>query len=330
MVQTLTLINYYNLFYYLPTQFAGDPTQLLVVDTGSSDTWARGTTCVSIDESCVGNKMGLGGTFTNLNFEETYGDGSVVSGGIYFGSPNFNGLSCPLLYYGNMTEMNGWADESSDGIVGLAQISSSIIYEKTQIRQSFFIYSLGYTQFGLYFNNFENETSLDSQLSLGGYDPSRYQGSITWIPTNDANYWQMSVVGGTVNVFGNIYPIDSATVTNIVFDTGSVVNVLPLNAINGICSNIVGCAYDDTFAKYVFPCTSILPNLQFNIGGHTWIIPGFHYSSNYSTEEVGDLCTVLMQENTALDLDIFGTSFFRAYYTAFDLTNGQFGYAIPN
>lgn len=328
---TIYLQNYNNLIYYISAQFGGLPTQFLGIDTGSSDTWARGTQCVSLDQSCDGNKMGKkGGTYYGSTFQEKYADGTSITGEIYSGSPNFNGITPSLIYYGNATEINGLV-HSIDGILGLAQLQGSDIYLETGHSEALFMNSLGISQFGLYFNNYKNETATTCRMNINGYDSALYQGSLTWIPTTSNTYWQMSLYSGTVSVFGNSFPLDTGPVRDMVFDTGSSFIFLSNTAVEGICSNIVGCAYDPLSQFYIFPCTSYLPNMEFNIGGNTWTIPGFHYSYNYTSQTKGDRCVLMITSQNALSTSsLMGTPFFRTYYTAYDLATGQFGYALAN
>ena len=165
----------------------------LNIDTGSSDTFIRGTSCVNNvgDGSCTGAKLdpkmtslssiqaspatsplvGLNKTWTT-----TYGLGNVT-GDIYNFTITVAGLDATFPI-GVATSMNGHA--GSDGILGLgfnsvSRIAQSLSQTSTSsiptVNANFFDtlgFSKGSNVFGLYLSS-----SQAGELALGGFDTTR-------------------------------------------------------------------------------------------------------------------------------------------------------------
>jgi|FreactcultuFSWF8_1027224.scaffolds.fasta_scaffold00670_17 hypothetical protein len=329
-VVTINAFNYFNYYYYIPVQFGGPPTQYLLLDTGSSDTWAIGTSCVSTDASCTGPKMGtVGGTNYGYPFEVIYGGGAEAFGEVYSGSPNFNGISPSLMYYGNASEAKNLV-ANRDGILGLGQLDASDIYTTTGQSEALFMNALGVSQYGLYFNNYGNVSAQTSCINIGGYNSALYNGSLTWLTSNSNSLWQISASGGTVSVYGNNYDLTSSgAYPNLWFDTGVPNLAFPLVVVNGICSAIPGCEYNNEENRYTFSCTSYLPNIVISVSGNTWTIPGYLYSNNYTSKNSGAVCSLFI--NTPPPdyyFSFLGAPFHRVYYTAYNLATKQIGYAL--
>lgn len=131
-------------------------------------------------------------------------------------------------------------------------------------------------------------------------------------------YWACQVSG-----FGlkstNYEKSSSRTYTNIIFDTGTNILLLPLDYLMDLDSYLskFGCQKNKNEDNgYQIVCTTYdLPNFTFNINGNTFMIPYyylFYKSSSYYVPNV------VFEKS---DLYIIGSPFFLSFHTFFDKEN---------
>lgn len=190
------LANAQNLLYTCNVTIGKGQVLALDLDTGSSDTWVRGKGCASTDGSCDDKFQHLDSsdstlTSTGKSYSVQYGSGSV-EGKVYNAPVSIGGLTATYPI-GVSTKETGFSDGAEAGLMGMGYNAISQISQQTKTNANFFD-GLGFSGdknvFAFYFSNYPNG---DGELTLGGYNPKRFTGPITWIPVNSQTYFQFDV-----------------------------------------------------------------------------------------------------------------------------------------
>ena len=182
------------------------------LDTGSSDTWVRGSACIvgpadlsSGRDSCKGPKFNTSdpaiSRIGQAKFETEYGTG-LVKGDIYKGEVGIGGVKASIPFGVSTFEEGFDHNVTFDGLIGLGFDSISTI--SGEINQSAsFVDGLGFSSssniFSFYFSNAKDGAD-KGEVSFGGYNVAKFTGDITWLPLTDQSYWQFKWTGATVKV----------------------------------------------------------------------------------------------------------------------------------
>lgn len=193
----------------------------LDLDTGSSDTWARGKGCQSSDGSCAANLKSIDTadkTLVNTKklFEVTYGSGNV-SGTIYNAKVSIGGLAATIPI-GVSTAEYSFNDPFQAGLMGFAFNSISNIGHTTGKNANFFdgLKLKGKSNiFSFYFSNAADSADT-GELTLGGVNSAKFTGPITYVPLNSQTYWQFDFSSWAYSV-GSVQGTLSG---NAIADTG--------------------------------------------------------------------------------------------------------------
>ncbi|KAJ1563682.1 hypothetical protein HK405_001164, partial [Cladochytrium tenue] len=307
-----SLTNDENFLWNAPVYIGNAQAFSLDLDTGSADTWVRGSSCTSSDGSC-----GVSGqakfstsdstvTATGTSFSVSYGSGSV-SGKVYLGPVELGGLTA-TVDFGVSTSETGFSD--SDGLLGLGYSSISNIAAEG-FTKSNFIDQLGLStnEFSFYLSNYADSDS--GEVTIGGVDTSKYTGSFSYISLSSETYWEASWSGGTYAVSTSTGKLDSS-VKNFIVDTGTTLIYLDTTAANAI-NSAIGATYSSSYGAYVISCSkaSTGPAVNLTIGGNVYSIP-----ANIYVLQDGSICFSGFDRGaTSIGLGILGDIFIRAYYT---------------
>ncbi|KAJ1555663.1 hypothetical protein HK405_014892 [Cladochytrium tenue] len=320
-----SLTNDNDFLWNAPVYFGNNKLFSIDLDTGSSDTWVRGSSCTSSDGSC-GSSTGLTSfstsdstiSSTGKSFSTSYGSGSV-SGKVYLGPVKLGGLTA-TMDFGVSTSETGFSD--SDGLLGLGYSSLSEI-ASTGLTKSNFIDVLGLStdEFAFYLSNSADGDS--GEVTIGGVDSSKYTGSFSYIDLNSETYWQASWSGGEYSVGSASGSLDSS-VTNFIVDTGTTLIYLDsttADAINGA----IGATYSSSFGAYTVACSvkTSGSTVTLTLNGVAYDIP----PSIYILEDSGTCFTGFVNGADDMGLGILGDVFIRTYYTVFDKANNRVGFA---
>jgi len=304
----------------------GTPAQKFIIDfdTGSADLWVPSSTCS--DAGCQNKNVytsssssTTGQNSTGENFSISYGDGSTASGPIYTDTVSAGGLSATKQAFSAVTsESESFAQDPSDGIMGLGFSSISSIGAPTFIENLYSQKAISEPVFSMYL------ASNGSELYLGGTNDALYTGNITYVDLVQKTYWLTngtSSVGGQEAYTGGMI-IDSGT-TLIVGETRSVEAWWQTVENAGRCSeqDCGGSGY------YTFPCTSP-PNTSFTFGGVTFDIDPDYFNLG-STDYFGETCVGALAASSGVPDNawIVGDVFMRNVYTVFDEANARVGFA---
>ncbi|KAL3444591.1 aspartic peptidase domain-containing protein [Aspergillus insuetus] len=159
--------------------------------------------------------------------------------------------------------------------------------------------------------------------NFGYIDPAAYKGVIEWTPVTKPYgyyaYWQLDFTGFQVGAG----PYREHIINGIA-DTGTTLLYLPPAIALAYYSKVAGAFFDPSYAAWLFPCTSILPEFVFGINGYRGVIPGEYIIF----EPLGDdLCYGGIQVNTGLPFSIFGDILLKAQFVVFDHEGPRLGFA---
>lgn len=275
------------------------------------------------------------GKDTGDSVSVSYGSGSF-SGEEYIDKVGFAGLTVQNQSIGAANKSTGFAN-GIDGIIGFGPVDLTDDTVSGQSTVPTFmdnLYSEGLIPVEVLGVSYRPEpgSSDDSPngvLTLGGTDPSRYTGAITYHPRSTAplegNYWSVDV-----SSFG---PLPLATGATCVVDTGTTLVYIPPTALASFALLTGGTITDsEGLLRY-----SKMPTKTFDIviGSNTYtltpsqyIIPKAQYA-NLGLSEKYYWSYLANGAETVLDgiECIMGFFFIEQYYSVFDTTNSRIGFA---
>ncbi|CEQ42189.1 SPOSA6832_03977, partial [Sporobolomyces salmonicolor] len=230
-------------------------------DTGSSDFTVASTSCTT---SCdTKNRYNVGASSTAYKTSTTvttnFVDGTASSGTLVNDVVSAAGLTATNQSVIAATSLSSSVSSIDSDGMGLAWPALSQAFSTAL---PFTLYNQGQGSqpwFGLRLSN----TPGVSQLTFGGYNRARVNGSPRWLSiTKDSGdtfntYWQ---VGGSAPYVNGAQAI--TTRVNHIFDSGTTLIVAPPTAAAQFWASVPGSAqYDDNF--YTYPCDSP-PTVEFS------------------------------------------------------------------
>jgi hypothetical protein len=210
----------------------------------------------------------------------TYGSGRV-SGENYFDSVTVAGLTAKHQNIISLTEAQGFSGTGSDSLMGMA--FPSIANSKqppfffTLINQ----HRVHPAEFSFYLGRQKSGTAPDSELTLGGRDPSRYTGPTVAVPVTSQTYWQVALdgarVGTTTSSSSRRGPLLPLTSGQAAIDTGTTLIIAPTLAATAIFAQIPGSVplplggAVPLITLFAYPC-SAKPRVALAFAGHSFVI----------------------------------------------------------
>ncbi|XP_014095013.2 lysosomal aspartic protease [Bactrocera oleae] len=312
------LDNELNMSYYGIITIGTPPQEFLVLfDSGSSNLWVPSSDCPSSNEACqLHNQYDSSASSTYVANDEffsiAYGTGSL-SGFLSQDTVNVAGLNIQNQVFAQAMLEPGtqFVNANFDGILGMAFQSIAV---DNVVPPFYNIWSQGLIDndvFSFYLAR-DGSSNQGGQMILGGSDSSLYQGGLTYVPISEPGYWQFSLGGATMG--GQIL---CGFGCQAIADTGTSLIVAPYNAYNTYM-NIV-----DPDGDGLVDCSLVnsLPDMEFIIGGNTFLVP----ASQYILNDFGECSPAVSYMGT--DFWILGDIFIGMYYTEFDMGNSRIGFA---
>ncbi|KAG1151704.1 hypothetical protein G6F37_001018 [Rhizopus arrhizus] len=278
-------------------------------DTGSSDLWFASTLCT-----------GCGGTQTKYNpsksstyaadgraWSISYGDGSTASGVLATDNVNLGGL---LIKKQTIElakrESSSFSRGPNDGLLGLGfNTITTVRGIKTPVDNLISQGLISKPIFGVYLGKQKNGGG--GEYIFGGYDSSKFKGSLVTVPVDNSNGWysitvKQATVGGS-RVSGSFDGI---------LDTGTTLLILPSNVASSV-ARAYG-ARDNGDGTYSISCnTSNFKPLVFSIGSSTFEVP----VDSLIFEQEGSTC-IAGFGYADYDFAIIGDVFLKNNYVVFN------------
>ncbi|KAJ3192021.1 Vacuolar protease A [Irineochytrium annulatum] len=314
---------------------------MLDIDTGSSDTWVRGSGCAAADAadtSCVGDKLVETDTTikaTGLSWDTKYGSGEVA-GDIYVSDVTIPSSDPAVPAAKAVGMLIGVSKRErtisgTDGLLGLAfatisEIQHSVKGSPYDGTPTNFFDALGLPRgqrrFGIYLTE---DQEGDGEITFGGHDEGRIKGEAAWYPLTSQTYWQFDVRGARYEIETKGVKPGAALVTgplvmgiqNAIADTGSTLLMLEtsvaaaVNAALGVrADGSVDCAKIPKLPDF----SMVIGNYQFYIPAHLWV-----------WQKGGNVCATGIVGG-ASGVIILGDIFLRRFYSVYDKDGSQIGF----
>lgn len=329
--ESVVIKDFSNAQYYGTVKIGTPGTDFLVIfDTGSSNLWVPQVHC----HNCGYWFINGGKTKYDSSKSSTFvRDGSDFH--IQYGSGDVQGIfSVDTVTLANdITITNqkfaevqnagglgiGYMLGKFDGILGLGFEGLSLGDATTVFKNAIDQGQASQPVFAFYLGD-----NKDGELTFGGYDDDKFTGDIHWINLSIPGYWQIDIDSVSIGEY------TSASTSGIV-DSGTSLITGPSRIVHTIASKIG--ATPNVMGEYTIDCETVssLPELEFNIGGKSYAVPG----KDLVIQSQGTCMFAMMgmdipkQNNPNAPDWILGDVFMRLYYTIFDYENERVGLATP-
>jgi len=319
----ITIKDYQNSQYF-GEMSVGTPAQKfdVIFDTGSSNLWVPASDCSNCGGKIVGRKNKYDRTKSSTYvvddapFAIQYGSGPV-SGNWSVDTANMGGFDIDAQRFAEVKDASGLGVAYSlgkfDGILGLAFDSISIDKTPTPLKN---LIDQGKSDKGMFAFYLGDEA--DGELTIGGYDETKYTGDLVWEPLSQATYWEIDL--DDVSAGGTSY----ASSTSGIVDSGTSLLTGPTSIVKDLAKSVGAKA--NVAGEYTVDCDATLPDITFTIGGNPYTLTGDEYII-----KSGTTCLFAFMgldvPRPAGPLWILGDVFMRKFYTVFDYENEQIGFA---
>jgi hypothetical protein len=325
--ESIVIKDYSNAQYFGEVEIGTPPQKFTVIfDTGSSNLWVPKVKChncgywfVHGGKSKYDHEKSSSFQMDGSDFHIQYGSGDVKGKFAVDGITLAEDIRVENQKFAEVSDAGGlgvgYVMGKFDGILGLGFEGLSLGGAKTVfgnaidqgvVAQPVFAFNLG-----------DNE---DGELTLGGYDDSKFTGEITWVPLSEAKYWLIDVE----NVSAGSY---SSGTTNGIVDSGTSLITGPSREIKKIANSVGATA--NIMGQYTIDCSLVsnLPDLDFKIGGKVFSVPGEDLVIRASGTCLFAMMGMDIREGPQW---ILGDVFMRQYYSIFDYGQKRVGFATPN
>jgi cathepsin E len=301
---------------------ADDSQYQLIIDTGSSNTW-----------------VGAGKAYTRTSTSTDTGDRVAVS----YGSGSFSGtefidrvtLTSDLVISAQSIGVASTSEdfEGVDGILGIGpddlteDTVSGVANVPTVTDNLFTQGSIAERLVSISFEPTTTEEITNGELTFGGTDSTRFTGDITFTPKT-GDFWGITqtVTYGSTTIQASIAGIVDTGTTLLYFITAAFNKYI--DATGGVFDDETG-LYEITTAQF-----DALEDLVFNIGGTDFTLtPNAQIWPRSLNTDIGGSANKIYLVAADLGAETEGFNFIDGYvflerfYTVFDTTNAQVGFA---
>ncbi|KAI8362647.1 rhizopuspepsin II [Blakeslea trispora] len=309
-VGTVPVTDYMGDVEYYGVVGIGTPEQKfrLDFDTGSSDLWVASTLCSSCTRQ---NRYNPNQSSTykadGRSWSISYGDGSTANGilgtdTVDLGGLKIQGQTIELA----RTESSSFASGPNDGLLGLGfDTITTVRGIKTPVDNLISQGLISSPVFGVYLGKASNGGG--GEYVFGGYDSSKFSGSLKTVPVNKSQgYWGINIGGLSA---GNTRVASSFSG---ILDTGTTLLLLTNSVADAVARTYGATANSD--GTYLIDCdTSNFSPLVFSINGATFQIP----AEDLVFENDGGNCFASFAKGD-LSFAILGDTFLKNNYVVFN------------
>ncbi|KIW17261.1 hypothetical protein PV08_04452 [Exophiala spinifera] len=316
--------------YLIDVQVGTPPQSLsLVFDTGSSDTWVFSPEACSSDAQCAGSfNSSVSSTFDDTSpgsFAISYGDQSHVEGDYFIDDLRVSNATISALTMGLAKTGQFQGVATSHGIMGAGYVLNEAVTGANEYPN--IVYELvsqniiGNYSFSLWLDDLFASTGT---ILFGGYDSSRFHGSLTTMHTLANANGMISTFLVSMLSLGATYKNRTTTFTSPTFngaallDSGTATTHVPSAVYAGLAN------YFGADANGVVDCRlgQTEGHASFGFVGVTIRVP---FSELSLLDSTTGLCTFgFFDGGESL---ILGDTFLRSAYVYYDLGNNEIGLA---
>jgi hypothetical protein len=262
---TATPVEPNDLEYIAPVTIGGQTIDMNF-DTGSSDLWVFNTQ--------LNAQSGQGHTLYDptkspdfkllkgASFDISYGDGSGAAGNVGTDTVDIGGATVTGQAIEMATDVSDSfvQDINSNGLVGLA--FSKINTVKPQKQKTFFDNAMPTLAEPVFTADLRQDEV--GAYEFGKIDTARFTGDLTWAPIDPSNgFWEFTSTKFSV---GNGKALNAIGGTAIA-DTGTTLMLVNAAVVNAYYSQVEGAVNNEQVGGITFPCDSVLPDLNVDVGG---------------------------------------------------------------
>lgn len=279
-------------------------------DTGSSTFFVPGKNCPAAQ--CPSpNRYDESGTDLHNTTTVHYGSGTR-SGENFIDTVSVAGVSVEQTQLVSLTSREGSAHVAPDSLMGLS-LASKNNKPNTFFEDAIAQKKVAANEFSFYLGRTKDGTANQSEITIGGRDPSKFTGEPTVLPLHDTLHWNVAIDGFAVN--GKLIP-NTASVGTI--DTGTTYIVGPGNIVKAVYDQIPG-AKAGLSGYYTYPCSSN-PKVSIQMGGKQFDLD----NEDLALFKFGDSCTGSLVAGLFGNF-IVGDTFLKSWYSiySYDADNGK-------
>ncbi|KAK8176918.1 aspartic peptidase domain-containing protein [Phyllosticta citrichinensis] len=317
-------VNSYDTAYMIPL-YLGPSNLWINIDTGSADMWAF-STLMPANQSKNHNLYdpSSGVLQKNLTWGLTYLDGSYAKGIVYNDTFTMATQKFPNQVVGvALNASSSFVNAAYDGLMGLG---FSTINSVRPTRQKTFFDNVKNTLAAPLFTSLLKKGAIGS-YTFGYIDPKSYNGSISYVPVNNASgWWQFQASNYRVGTTGSVVSKSFGAVV----DTGTTLLALPNDIVTAYWNAVPKATYSNTWGAYIYPCSTKLPTFTLFAPGANMTVPGSYL--NYGQVDYAGNCYGGLQSNGGMSVAILGDIFIKSQFIVYDQTQPTYrlGFARQN
>lgn len=308
--------------YYYGTIQIGTPKKdfIILFDTGSSNLWVPSSKCSNCRR-------------TTSRYDPTKSSTSMADGREFFiryGTGEMTGhVIKDKVYLGGLVTTAGFAlaekepgnifqSSKFDGLLGMAWPRIAVDGIEPVMQKLFDDKQLDFNMFAFYLNSDDRKKG---ELTIGGTNPSRYQGDIYYVPLSAETYWQVNMPEMVIN--GK----RMNQVTQAIVDSGTSLLVGPKDDVARIAQACGAQALGGGQYGVRRSQANNVPNLTVTIGVQGQAL-SLQIRGSSLLMDIGDRNWYLLGVSVMdQDLWILGDVLMREFYSVFDITNRRVGFA---
>ncbi|KAH9814212.1 aspartic peptidase A1 [Melampsora americana] len=309
-------------------------------DTGSSDMWIKSLMCKKNCGKASTNKhmyydpkASTTSSDMNQSFKIAYGVGGV-SGTMYQDIVSVSGFSVEKQAFASCDMLSeDWINDPADGVMGLAFESIATSHAKpwfyNAMSQNPSLSSPDTKMFSFAMGRSASGSYAQSELYIGGQNPTKYRGRFQWAPLISQTYWQIKLENLYCNNGQNPktkVPIKSTTA---IIDSGTTYIAAPSDQAKAFWDTIPNSSTKAGDGFYTFPCAQSV-KMTFDFGnGLELLVNDLDMNLGKVSPGSSRCVGAVFSGETGGDW-ILGISFMKSYYTTFDFANSRIGFALPS
>jgi cathepsin D len=295
----------------------------MLLDTGAANTWVMGSNCTTsacLAHNTFGSQDSSTLHVTTAPWSVSYGTG-MVQGVTVSDTVAFANYSVELGFGSATVTSNDFNNYPMDGILGLGRTASNEIGTPTVMQVLANKNLLQANVLGIHLQR-NSEGAKDGQITFGGVDHSKYQGSLSYTTTlsADSSLWEIPV--GDLAVSGTSCKL---TGKSAIIDTGTSYILMPPADAQTLHAQIPGSTNTGGSPNFLIPCSSVA-TVQFTFSGVSYGIHPKDYMGK--ADSTGKMCSsnIIGQQAYSANQWILGDVFLKNVYTVFDFDKDRIGF----
>jgi cathepsin D len=299
----------------------------MLLDTGAANTWVMGSNCTT--SACLAHDTFGAQDSSTLHVTTTpwsvsYGTGTV-EGVTVTDTVAFANYTVEMGFGSATNTSNDFNNYPMDGILGLGRPASNQIGTPTVMQVLDDKNLLQANILGIHLQR-NSDGAKDGQITFGGIDHSKFQGSLSYTATvaADSNLWEipvddMAVSGTSCKLTGR----------SAIIDTGTSYILMPLADATILHAQIPGSTNTGGSPNFMIPC-STTKTIQFTFSGVTYSVQPNDYLSK--ADSTGEMCAsnIIGQQAYSANQWILGDVFLKNVYTVFDFDKDRIGFGVKS